>query len=354
MNAEVSRAEIACIMEEAGLDARWREQQEADWESVLDGVEQVPVIYLQNFVVYQEVYMCDASVSFVSLSMVLYNDQKPVGVWPFCILSDGIEWKCGSNDGPVAPPLFIDTLPEKSRKTILDKCLQTIERTCKRVGQPRWQGVESIREQGAGLWHRKNMENGATLAVSHELYVDLAWPMEEIRRNMRKSYKSLINAGQKLWTIEVIDAIENNVFNEFRELHCQVAGRVTRSLATWNLQEQAIKDKNAFLVILRNQAGIMVGGGLFYHSNSEGLYAVGAYDRSLFEFPLGHVVQIKAIEKMKELGLKWYKIGTRPYDGDGQVSTDKEMSIGRFKEGFATHIYFKVITNCDVNERERK
>lgn len=196
------------------------------------------------------------------------------------------------------------------------------------------------------------MDKGASVSISHELYVDLSKSLEEIRRNIRKSYKSLLTLGERLWEIDVIDQENSKVFHEFRKLHYRVAGSVTRSLSTWNLQEQAIVQKQAFLVTLRDEQGDLVGGGLFYRSSSEGLYAVAAYNRELFDKPLGHIVQMRAIETMKKLGLRWYKIGVRPYLGDLSKPTVKELSIGKFKEGFATHVYFCALLDCPVKSVE--
>ena len=80
----------------------------------------------------------------------------------------------------------------------------------------------------------------------------------------------------------------------------------------------------------------MVGGGLFSFTSDEGLYVVGAYDRSLLDKPLGHVVQYRAIEELKKRDVKWCKIGTRPYSSNAPTPTDKEISIANFKQGFAT------------------
>ena len=137
----------------------------------------------------------------------------------------------------------------------------------------------------------------------------------------------------------MLDSINEDIWQEFKKLHLQVSGRVTRSDETWSIQHQDIVHQKAFLVSLKNSAGDMVGGGLFNFSSMEGVYAVGAYDRSLFDKPLGHVVQYRAIEELKKRDVKWYKIGTRPYSSDAPTPTDKEISIGKFKQGFASHVF---------------
>ena len=68
-------------------------------------------------------------------------------------------------------------------------------------------------------------------------------------------------------------------------------------------------------------------------------HAVAAYDRTLFDKPLGHVVQYRAIEEMKKRNISWYKIGVRPYGSDNPKPTEKEISIGEFKAGFSSHCF---------------
>jgi len=66
-----------------------------------------------------------------------------------------------------------------------------------------------------------------------------------------------------------------------------------------------IGNQNAFSVYLRDTEGAMIGGGFFNFTRDEGVYSVGAYDRSLFDKPLGHVVQFRAIEELKSRGIRW-------------------------------------------------
>jgi len=168
-----------------------------------------------------------------------------------------------------------------------------------------------------------------TLNISHFNYVDLSMSIEKIWANYRKSYKALINAGKKIWAVSMMEHENHEIWDQFRQLHIQVAGRETRSLATWDLQHRSIADKNGFLIYLQDDTGRMVGGGFFQHTRDEALYAVGAYDRELFDRPLGHVVQHTAILEMQRRNLKWYKLGQRFYAASLPCATDKKSQFRR-------------------------
>ncbi len=121
-------------------------------------------------------------------------------------------------------------------------------------------------------------------------------------------------------------------------LHAAVAGRVTRTLESWQLQHAALTNDEGFLIVLRDAGGRMVGAGYFMCSADEGIYAVAAYDRNLFDKPLGHVVQFRAIEELQRRGCRWYRIGTRCYPCDEPAPNAKELAIATFKQGFASHV----------------
>jgi hypothetical protein len=67
---------------------------------------------------------------------------------------------------------------------------------------------------------------------------------------------------------------------------------------------------NAFFVSVNDIQHLnLLGGSQFQVIQHEGIYSIAAYDRSIFDKPLGHASQNLAIEYMKSLGLKLYRLG---------------------------------------------
>jgi FemAB family protein len=169
--------------------------------------------------------------------------------------------------------------------------------------------------------------------------------MAAIRNTFRKSFKSLINKGLTLFDNEVLDArqLSRSIWEEFKNLHLEVAGRKTRNEASWDKQYEMVLSGSAFLVTARDRAsGRMIGAGFFQYTRDEGQYAVAAYDRNLFDQPIGHALQQLAIERMRALGLKWYKIGERRFTHELPSATRKEIAISEFKHGFASHVFMRL------------
>ncbi len=343
--------EIARTVAVASVHTILRQDDPAAWDHTLSALYYIPVTYSSASIDYQLAYQRGHGGQWWDISLILYHDSRPCGVWPLSFSVKTGNASVTSHGFPVLPPLFVKGLADKSRKTLVKGCLNLLEELCRAGKIASWESAESFTgpsELGLSEWHHQSMRRGAKGLLRHELFVDLSLEIEAIKACFRKSYKALITSGTRRWQVDVIAEANPRVWNEFRELHLNVAGRATRSAETWELLHHAIIAGNALLVTLRNDCDDIVGGGFFNSSRDESVYSVGAFDRSLFDKPLGHVVQYRAIEEMKRRGLRWYKIGFRPYPCELPTPTEKEISIGEFKQGFATHLLSQYVLRYDL------
>ena len=329
------------LLVEVGLHSKKRKEALSDWRQTTKKIAYLPVDYSAPVIDYQIEYFSGNGLACKDISLVLMHDNSPCGLWPLSATfeADG-RWRIGSNGAAVLPPLFVAGLARKSVKSVTASCFKLLVSLCAHIGQPSFDCAEPFSGgEGLSVWHDQLMQGNAKVKLRHDLFIDLSGSLVEIKSGFRKSYKSLITSGSKLWKIQVITVADPQQWDEFRALHRTISGRVTRSEKSWLLQHDAIVSGDAFFVCLRDDAENMVGGGFFNVTEHEGFYTVGAYDRSLFDKPLGHVVQYHAIEEMKIRGLKWYKLGPRFYPSDIPSPSDKEITISQFKQGFASHIF---------------
>lgn len=331
---------LAEALSACGLDAVMREAQQAGWNAAVLAAPYVPVDYTEASIDYQLAYQRGHGGDWTDCSMVLKSGGRAVAVWPFSISFVESGYRIGSFGQAVLAPLFCADASSVTRKKIVAACLGALEFLGGKLSVPHWECADPwISDASFSQWHLELMSRGWSPRVHHDLYVDLSPDLDRIRTNFRKSYRSLVTSGARHWQVGLLIASGPEEWAEFRQLHLAVAGRVTRSDESWNIQHEQISDGQAFLVYLRDTGGSMVGGGLFSYSRDEGTYSVGAYDRSLFDKPLGHVVQYHAIAEMKRRGLSWYKVGRRAYASDTPVPTQKEITISEFKQGFASHVF---------------
>jgi FemAB family protein len=329
------------ILTTVGLSAVRRTGHKDLWDKTFSNIIYKPVAYSNASLDYQFAYQYGHGGNWEDISLIIYFDNKPVALWPLSFSVKEEQSNLTSQGAPVLPPIFIVDFPIISRKRIIKSCLDLANLISITNKISSWESGESFANSlGMSDWHIESMVRNSLCNMRHELFLDLRPSIAEIKKTFRKSYKSLVTSGAKIWTVGVLDSQgDESVWQEFRNLHLKVSGRVTRSDETWTMQHQDIERQCAFLVWLKNSAGEMVGGGLFSFTSDEGLYSVGAYDRTLFDKPLGHVVQYRAIEELKNRGVVWYKLGARPYISDTPKPTDKEISIGEFKQGFASHFF---------------
>jgi FemAB family protein len=336
----VFTANLVSLLANAGLKGISRVAEPSLWTQTALRLSYLPVTYLSNVIDYQLAYWSGNGVPIEDLSLVLFHDNRPCGLWPLSISTYPNGLRIGSSGGDVEPPLFVADLAARSSKSQSAKCLEVLAQFAAELTISSWESAASFTgDTRLGEWHDRAMRSGASCTLKHEMYVDLSPELAHIKSTFRKSYKALVTSGSQLWQVCVLDGEGDGIWEEYRLLHLAVAGRTTRSLESWNCQYRAICDGQAFLVYLRDEAGRMVGGGLFHTTKDEALYAVGAYDRDLFDKPLGHVVQYRAIEEMKKRGVRWYKLGARPYPNDHPAPSEKELAIADFKQGFSSHLF---------------
>ncbi len=320
------------------------------WDIVLNRCEFSSVSYTHSMLNYQKLYVESSGVSCMDSSIILISDNsmksdnKYIGILPMSFTSvDKTTTLCSFEQG-LLPPIFVKEFSEKSADVIARKiwkiiyeCVVDLKLFSLKNPVIPFQG-----RLGLTAWETAILISHARPRPYFMLYVDLSASLEKIKSQFRKSYKSLISSAEKLWSVFIVDSrvLElYEIMNEFRYFHLVVSGRKTRSDDTWRAQADMIKNDEALLIVLRDKNNEMVGGGFYQYTKTEAVYSVGAYDRALFDNPLGHLCQYHAIIEFKKRNVLWYKIGSRPYPGgDAQVS-EKELSIAHFKEGFATHTF---------------
>lgn len=322
-----------------GFSMCFRSEITDTWNAVLNKTAYIPFSYTDTSIEFQSAYQRSHGGNWHDISVIIYWDSKPVAVWPLTLSVKNDRVLISSQGMPVQAPLYVDFCTSSSRKRISKSCLDIIDNLAKELNIFTWDSSESFNQSlGFSEWHTLAMSRGSTCSIYHDLFLNLQSSMDQIKSNFRKSYKSLITSGMKNWAIDVLNISNESIWDQFKALHLEVSGKKTRSDETWDIHFNDIKKQQGFLVYLLNNSGKMEGGGFFNFSRDEGLYAVGAYNRALFDKPLGHIVQYRAIQELKKRGVVWYKLGSRPYFSEKPEATEKEISIAEFKQGFASHI----------------
>ena len=305
------------------------------WQSVLDQSDVNPFYnHLFSTIEYYVSYMSEHKSA--NVSFVVYSDKEAVGILPLMVHQDEHrKWVLSSNSVEVVEPIFVPTLARKVKKKIERQMAECIYALSKFLEIESCQ-FTNLEYSQLSDWYLFWAEKSNEIHSTHHLLVDLSLPLEEIRLNFRKSYRPLVTKGLREWKVEVHESLSDETFKRFRLLHAEVSGRSTRVIESWNEQKKQIDSLEAFLVTVSDGQNQMIGAGFFVYASYQGLYGVGAYKRELFDKPISHVVQMKAIETLKKNGVLWYEIGQKHLKADKTSPSDKELSISYFKEGFAS------------------
>jgi hypothetical protein len=206
-----------------------------------------------------------------------------------------------------------------------------------------------LRHPEATVYYRDFIENSHISCISKQLLefgacaspfytqiIDLSLPEAVLYSRLTKAFKWSVNWGRKNLQIKVLTAnnVDLNDLMQFRLLHIQAAGRETRSLKSWEMQYEMIKQGEAFSVFAYNNNSL-VSASLFPLSSSHCYYGVSASNRKLFEKPLNHCVIWTAIIFAKSLGLLSFEMGEQKYSRIlNPTISSKELGISFFKRAF--------------------
>ena len=279
-------------------------------------------------------YFKDKS-NFESLSSVVFQNSQPIAVFILEIANEGKNKVVTSNGGNITSPIYLKDLSKKMIKKINESLHSAISEFRKESFEYCFE--YELNENGCSDWYLNLVTKYSVKEIVHNLYVDLSFPLEDIKRNFRKSFRPLVNRGVELWDVKIIDYESSDIdeqFITFRDFHSLVAGYKSRSNKSWALQADMVKVGKAFVVSIFDNDEL-IGFGFFPKNGTHCVYAVGVYDRNKFSQPLGHVVQFKAIEYMKKIGVKKYLLGIRFFSAQQRLASEKEINISHFKEGFA-------------------
>ena len=183
------------------------------------------------------------------------------------------------------------------------------------------------------------LTQGERPIVNFSSFIDLSNSVSEIKRDVRKSYKSLINKGNNELNPEVFDSqnITWDKLNEFRLLHIYESGRETMSIECWKGRMKMIQSGAAFLILGRINKSLVTAG-FFTINNSHCYYGSSASIRSLFDKPLLHSIIWRAIVYAKSKKCLYFEVGSKMYPYNSGEATNKELSISKFKSGFGDFV----------------
>lgn len=307
------------------------------WDYFLKEISYLPVGWNETSIEYQKAYMFSDRADIEIFKFSISNLEKVIAIFTTTIeiyeIASIVNFKLRN----ISPPLVEDTLQIREKDLVYQSWLAAVKKLSCEIELNRT-FLEITRDKEIFFNSIKliGLESNFQFVGQKEYYfIDLFDSEKNIYRNIRKSYKSLINQQMKKYHYKILcsENYKQKSWEDFRLLHLSVAGIITRNEESWNLQGKMIKEGNAFLVsaFLGDK---IIGGTFITLSKNEAYYGVGAYVRGAKELICSHSLQYLAVKEAKRIGITNYILGDACLENDYFKYSTKEKNIALFKKGF--------------------
>ena len=167
------------------------------------------------------------------------------------------------------------------------------------------QEIIDILQEG-GFERRTPPEGGRSL------YIDLRYSLEELRANMKRTWRSQLNKAEKSG-LELVEASDEELFELFasgyRQMHKRKAFTQFVNIDEFRLIQQKLSDVLKMKILACHSQGEVHATLIFSAIGNMGLALLAAtYDRGL-NSGSSHYLHWKAIEWLKVRGYQWYDLG---------------------------------------------
>ena len=184
------------------------------------------------------------------------------------------------------------------------------------------------------------IDRSAKGETSAWIVADLSQDDVMLKRDVRDSYRSLINWGERNIAVRLVnkDDPDREAFDMFPAFHAQISGR-ERGADYWDVYWREIVSGGAELMLGRLADGTLVSGSIVVGAGQTAYYASGVYARDQFDKPLGHWPLWHAMLRARQQGHRWFDAGEIQ---DRWHGTDKEINIAFFKRGFSSRRFMRM------------
>jgi FemAB family protein len=323
---------------------KYRVQNQKIWKYFLEKKSFSLVEYSNQELNYQSLYRYEKKFLDDELSFIALYEGKPLGIFPLTFTKINDKYELSTHGSPIYAPVLADDITKETEDILVNTYLKICKSILKKIQVKKWVSCENYMDKKIiSSWHEILKQQNSKIYILKEGFIDLSKSDEKIEQHLRKKKILIdINKAKKLWRTEIKHKLELDEWIKFKNLHIEVSGKQTRSDKTWLSQFNDISNNEAFAIFLFDKNKI-IGGALYRYTNSVALYAIGAYDRSLYPKPISHLAHFLAIKELKKLKLKWLKMGGIPILNDYENPNDKIISIGLFKKKFCTDFFNKYI-----------
>jgi lipid II:glycine glycyltransferase (peptidoglycan interpeptide bridge formation enzyme) len=151
-----------------------------------------------------------------------------------------------------------------------------------------------------------------TGAIYRTIVMDLSPTVDELRAGLRKRWRRELTQSEK-HAFEVEIGRDPSLFAQFRELFETFVKwkgfEVEQGPRFHERVHRALQEKARYLILLSRHEGELVYGLVLGVTGDTGVYVLGASNPALRDLRGGYYLHWRAVQELKNRGLRWYDLG---------------------------------------------
>lgn len=293
-----------------------------DWRYVINNTEYTSTKYCNSFVEF--VFEVFDKNNLLDLSLIVYENKKPVSIIPLFfdkVLNIFFYERYKNNADTIIDPIFISICSDKIKDKIYNIFFSILKKKVKNI----LHSTTFCNNFQPPYWYINKFDSCNFYEKKHILYLELAH-LELIQKKLKLSKK----ANDK--KVHIVHKNEDKkIWNQVRQLHINMHGP-TRTSRSWDLQEKAIQEGDAFLSYILDD-NYLSAANFFYITKDESRYAMSVSDNNVNNY-YGVLLHLESLKFIKSICIKWHFLGTSSLDF--KIEEQKKINIAKFKEKFST------------------
>lgn len=166
--------------------------------------------------------------------------------------------------------------------------------------------------------------------VYRTLVVDLAPPVEELRRKLDKKWRNALSRAEKN-ELEIVEGSGIEEYRIFRQMYQEMLRRkafeTTVSVEQFEQIHEALPNNHRMQTLICRKAGVPVAGIVSSAMGDSAIYLLGATSDKGLTANGGYLLQWAWIQRLKERGVRWYDLGG--------IDPEHNPGVYHFKRGLS-------------------
>ena len=176
------------------------------------------------------------------------------------------------------------------------------------------------------------LHDTGTLPVYRTMRVDVARPLERLRKNLEQKWRNQLNASEKNG-LNVLEDSSDALFARFIGIYDDMMSRkqfeTTVDPREFRKIQQRLPAEQKMIVLLAEKEGQFLSGLVGTALGGTGIYLLGATNSSGLKAKGSYLLQWRMIQRLRERGCRFYDLGG--------IDPENNPGVYHFKQGLGGH-----------------